>query len=688
MLTSGLYRKILFPVLAIGMVSFAAMYAFSVPFIRQAAHQLEEENAKTILDNVYFHVQTIHQDIEAYREYALEAHKGKLKDITLLVESYLLALSQDVEQGLVSEQKAKLRALNRIRGLRYGNDDYVWVANYDSVLISHPDPKLNNTNFAEVKDLHGNPIVPPMVEVAKRDGEGYTRYWWQRLGQEQPIEKLTYSRNYPQWSWVFGTGVYIDDVAQEYERRKQAAIEELRKLFSQVKIARTGYLYVFDAKRRMIIHPNPDLEGKDASNLISVQTGRPLLDDLIDASRRPDGKLCYKWNTLGDRQHYIYDKISWVRYHPGFDWYIASSVYTEEIDSSADMLSRRILIASSVLCFLLIGTLALLIRRFLMPVRELSEAALRVKNGDLSARSQVTDDDEVGLLAAAFNGMVEKLQDNLDTLDIKVKERTAELEQANETLTQLDRMKTSFLSSVSHELRTPLTSIRGFAKLIRKDFVKFFLPREGDPEIIAKAERIDRNLDIIIQEGERLTRLINDVLDLAKIESGRLAWQDQEIDIERLIQDAVDLVRGEFVAKQGVALRMEIEAELPQIHGDRDRLLQVLINLLSNAAKFTQQGEVMIAARAAGQDGIVVLVRDTGVGIPSGQLVKIFNHFHQITNQDTLTDKPKGTGLGLAICRQIVEHHGGRIWAESQPGEGSTLSFTLPARVGIGDGKE
>ncbi|MFZ5773858.1 MAG: cache domain-containing protein, partial [Thermodesulfobacteriota bacterium] len=590
MLSPGLHRKILLPTLGIVMAAFAAMYLFSVPSIRRTAHQLEEDAAKTILDNVCFHVDTIHQDIEAYRKYALESHKAKLKDITMLLDSSLHGLLQDVEKGVLNEEAAKQRALTEFRRFRYGNDDYVWVSDYNSVLIAHPDPSLNNVDFSQKTDVYGNPIVPPMVEVARRHGEGYTRYWWRRLGQDRPIEKLTYSRHFPQWGWVFGTGVYIDDVELEVEKRKQAAIEELRKILSQVKIARTGYLYVFDATHRLIIHPNPDLEGKNASHLISVTTGRKILDDLMDAARSPEGKLHYKWNKLSDKEHYVYDKISWVKYHPGFDWYIASSVYTEEIDSSAEMLSQRIFLVSAVVCFLLVGTLSLLIRRLLRPVRELSSMALQVKQGDLSARAHVVANDEIGILAMAFNEMVEKLQDNLTTLDLKVRERTAELELANEKLTQLDRMKTAFLSSVSHELRTPLTSIRGFAKLIRKDFIKFFLPRQEDAPMLAKAERIDKNLEIIIQEGERLTRLINDVLDLAKIESGKLRWQNETIAIRDLILEAIELSRGQFAAKEGVALRMEETAdELPMIQGDHDRLLQVLLNLLSNAIKFTDQ---------------------------------------------------------------------------------------------------
>ncbi|MFZ5776225.1 MAG: sensor histidine kinase [Thermodesulfobacteriota bacterium] len=280
-----------------------------------------------------------------------------------------------------------------------------------------------------------------------------------------------------------------------------------------------------------------------------------------------------------------------------------------------------------------------------------------------------------GKLETAYHEL-EKFKDSLENA---VKERTAELAEANVELTRHNQLKTAFISNVSHELRTPLTSIRGFAKLIRKDFSKYFRQDAAGKGLTAKAERIDQNLQIIELEGERLTRLVNDLLDFAKIESGRMTWQEEEIDVAALLGHAMSLAQGDFVTRPNVALRLEVPPELPVITGDRDRLVQVLVNLLNNAAKFTQQGEVVLAASMSPeQNALLVQVRDSGSGIPPDDLDKIFDQFHQASNRDTLTDKPKGTGLGLAICRQIVEHHGGRIWAESRPGAGSILSFTLP----------
>lgn len=255
-----------------------------------------------------------------------------------------------------------------------------------------------------------------------------------------------------------------------------------------------------------------------------------------------------------------------------------------------------------------------------------------------------------------------------------------ELGEANERLQKLDQMKSDFLSSVSHELRTPLTSIRGFASLIDREFSRSFAELAGeDGTLRKKAQRIRDNLEIILKESERLTRLINDVLDLAKIEAGRIVWNDALTQPETLIRDAMNAVQGMFDLKPQVLLRAETEHGLPPFFGDADRLMQVLVNLLNNAAKFTDAGEVVISATRNDDDMIRIDVRDTGIGFPAEDAELIFDKFQQSKQGDTLTERPKGTGLGLAISREIVTRHGGSLLAASEIGKGSVFTLTLPA---------
>ena len=245
---------------------------------------------------------------------------------------------------------------------------------------------------------------------------------------------------------------------------------------------------------------------------------------------------------------------------------------------------------------------------------------------------------------------------------------------------EVDRMKTEFISTVSHELRTPLTSVLGFAKIIRRKFLELVVPAlpPGDARIARGTGQIRENLDIIVAEGERLTELVDDVLDIAKMESGRCEWDMEPVSLAA-VADHVVKAATPLAARKGLALTADIASDLPAVMADRDRLVQVLLDLIGNAVKFTTSGWVRLSAAAV--DGEVrVAVADSGAGIAAKDLETIFEKFKQAG--DTLTEKPKGTGLGLPICRQIVERHGGRIWAESVPGKGSVFRFTLPALAG------
>ena len=236
-----------------------------------------------------------------------------------------------------------------------------------------------------------------------------------------------------------------------------------------------------------------------------------------------------------------------------------------------------------------------------------------------------------------------------------------------------DQSKSDFLSSVSHELRTPLTSVLGFARIIQKELEGRVFPSLAteDRKVKRAVEGVSEDLNIIIMEGERLTTLINNVLDLAKIEAGKIEWHMETITMPDVIERATAATSSLFEQKN-LALIKDFAPDLPPVIGDRDKLIQVVINLISNAVKFTDQGSVTCRVRQQGQE-VVVSVMDTGMGIAPEDYPKVFEKFKQVG--DTLTNKPKGTGLGLPICKEIVQHHGGRIWVESEIGRGSTFSF-------------
>ncbi|MCI0811451.1 MAG: hypothetical protein J4O10_07860, partial [Chloroflexi bacterium] len=235
---------------------------------------------------------------------------------------------------------------------------------------------------------------------------------------------------------------------------------------------------------------------------------------------------------------------------------------------------------------------------------------------------------------------------------------------------EVERLKDEFISTVSHELRTPLTSIKGAAEILLN------YPDE-DPATQAEF------LGIIDSESDRLTRLINDVLDLARLDSGQMRWHMSQADLVSVIGTAVDSTHALTVQKN-VTVKIGSADGLPPFESDTDKLVQVLTNLLSNAIKFTPSGGLICVRTRllpnldpkTGVKMAEVSVSDNGVGIPATELDNIFNRFQQVGT--TLSDRPQGTGLGLAISKEIVAHLGGEIWVESQLGKGSTFFFTIP----------
>ncbi|WP_020592568.1 sensor histidine kinase [Kiloniella laminariae] len=252
---------------------------------------------------------------------------------------------------------------------------------------------------------------------------------------------------------------------------------------------------------------------------------------------------------------------------------------------------------------------------------------------------------------------------SLEQKSLELESTTRQLRAANERLKELDRLKDEFLSTVSHELRTPLTSIRSFSEI---------LSDHPDLDEIEKS----RFLRIIVKESVRLTRLINQVLDLAKIEAGQMEWVVEKLDVARVIENSVEAMSA-LLSERTIQLEKDIWANLPAVKGDRDRLMQVIVNLLSNAVKFCdpKKGRVKVSVRRSGPE-LVVLVSDNGRGIPWISREKIFEKFHQ--SREGLTDKPHGTGLGLSISRQIVEYFGGRLELVESSSKGSVFGVFLP----------
>ncbi|HEY3120992.1 MAG TPA: ATP-binding protein [Vicinamibacteria bacterium] len=317
----------------------------------------------------------------------------------------------------------------------------------------------------------------------------------------------------------------------------------------------------------------------------------------------------------------------------------------------------------SILVSVLVATA--LATRITRPIEELTAGAQEVAEGHFERRLAIRSNDELQILADAFNHMAERLKENvaqLETSNVKLAALNAELQ-------QLDRMKSDLLANVSHELRTPLTAIKGYTDYII----------EG--KLGAITDKQEKGLTVVQRNLERLTKTINALLDFSRMEAGRLSLHLQPFAFGALVEQVHGMLRSEL-EKKGLAFTAEIEPGLPPVIADREKISAVIENLLVNAIKFTPEGgRVSVsAARAHGPTRAEAEVRvsDTGPGIPPDQLEKVFSRFHQVDSSSTR--RFGGVGLGLSIVKTILEAHGSSISADSLEGGGTSFRFTLPVR--------
>jgi diguanylate cyclase (GGDEF)-like protein len=360
----------------------------------------------------------------------------------------------------ITQQKQQ-KALDYVANLRYGDNEYFYISDFNSVLISHP--SMQGRDMSEVRDPEGILIVPPMVKLAREKGEAFHSYSWNKLGGNGKLyKKLTFAKLIPDWQWIIGTGVYLDRIEEKVEEKKAALINNLRTLLTHTKIADTGYIYIFDSMGNMVLHPNSNIEGKNFLELKNPGKNSFIFDDLLAAYNSPQKVLYYVWDKPNDKGNYSYDKVSWITYNKDFDWYICSSAYIDEINATGNALKQQIWIISFILLILAVVASAIFFKRLLRPIETLSHKAIQVKQGDLSVRSHEHGSDEIGTLAQTFDDMLDTIEENIHTLDKKVFDRTKDLHQM---IRKLDYL-------ASHDPMTGIYNRRKFFERANQEFIR------------------------------------------------------------------------------------------------------------------------------------------------------------------------------------------------------------------------
>ena len=581
---------------------------------------------------VYFHYQESREQLALLQQEVASGAAFKIEQFINEIEAAMEATSKSreiAENGLTQGYRFELKrllflepAITEAVALDTQNIARVRVSRLRGDLQSRLDLPVSQA-FNQAKQ--GKPYIGPVYFV--RDSEPY-------MTLAVPIDRFA--------------GEIIGVLEAEVN------LKYVWDVVSSIRIGRAGYAYAVSRSGDLIAHPD-----------ISLVLQRPSMAPLKQvqaAFQTPLGvtkrTAMVSSNVQGKN---VFTSSAVI---PGLDWAV---IIEQPVEEAYQPLYASILRTSSLLLvgigMALLASL-LVARRVVTPLRRLRQGVERIGRGDLGFRLELKTGDEIEILADEFNKMTVALQEAYTTLETKVIERTQELGVANQKMDEANRHKSAFLANMSHEFRTPLNAIIGFSEVLL------------DPSLKVTEEERKQFLTDVATSGKHLLKLINEILDLSKIEAGRMELQVEPASLSKVLGEVQSTMRH-LAAKKSIELRVYTDGGIALLSMDAARIKQVLLNLVGNAVKFTPEGgQVWVRTDAA--DGVVrVEVGDTGPGIPVEEHERIFQEFRQLKMNGSM-DKLGGTGLGLALTKKFVEMHGGKVWVESQVGKGSRFFFTLP----------
>lgn len=711
MLTS-LRSKVLLALTGTVLLSALTIMFFVSQVTTSQISTLQNTNALQLVQNTVLTVENQHKHLQHQRELLLKYKKIELQDIMQLAMITIHKYHDRYKRGDLSLQKAQAEATQAINEMRYAQGTgYIWINGTESPvprMIMHPFAPELEGKLLDSKDFNSGLGVESNLFVAAtntaiKDGDGYIEYQWpkpnrEKISTRQP--KLSYVKLFKEWNWVLGTGIYIDDIEREMKKYLGTILDDLTVSFNNTKFGKNGYMYLFNGEKEMLIHPS--LAGKDFSKLINPTTGNPILDDLIKGESTPSKSLTYQWEKpphhIGEFRFW---KKSFIFHFEPLDWYIASSIYIDELEEPATEISRYIFFLILTILFLVCLFSLFLANQLTKPLQLLALAAKRIDyDGIAKASVPVTGSVETRNLAEILNEMLESFRkavtakEELFTTTLALESRLHKAEKlesvgrlaagmAHEinTPTQYVSSNISFLqeaiediSQLLQELTDTVESEQAAGNLnsaIIEKIQSYFEKADWD----YLKDEIPKSLNQSDEGLEHIAKIVDAMKSFSQPGNGK--YEPHNINIG--IQNTVTVARSEW--KDTAVIDLQLDETLPEVPCYIDELNQVILRIIVNsvqaiAGKLQEnhepKGRITIVTKSEA-DHIDIGITDTGTGMSEETLKRIFEPFF------TTRTVGEGIGQGLTIVHDVVvnKHHG-KIDVKSDIGKGSTFTVSLP----------
>ena len=663
-LFNSISSKIVFLISLVLVVTATSIMYFTQRDVGTTMFDAQQKSARNVLELVRLNILGGYNRLIADKIDILNRMKADLKYIGHINHSVVQEFKSHASERGDNNALAKERALQWLSNGDYQQVD-VFVFDTNGKILGFSNADNNFEDFGSVYDIKSRRLVEVMNSQNLGEEGDMAVFHWQS-GDEASVKKLAFFVPVPEWDWTIAVAVDFDNIEAESERVLENIVKLLEKTFSKIKIAKTGYAFLFSGDGEILIAP-PGVDGGEFAGVVNSSTGNLLVDDLkraymekIDSIRFPDS----------NSENYELLEAH-VSYFKAFDWYFAVVVPVVEIEAPGNaMLQRQMIVIGLIFLVSTVFTFVF-VSKISKPLKVLSDYAKQLPKVDFTKESKSTDQvaslplkytDEVGRLAQSFAFMEKELKKNITAA---IESTAAKERLEREAAEEASRAKGAFLANMSHEIRTPINGMLGMM------------------ELLTHTELNSRQKDFVVtlrESGNSLLSIINNILDFSKIEASKMELESTQFCPGEILENAGAMF-AEMAQNKGLELVCSPDLELFQNYvGDPSRVQQIITNLCGNSIKFTEQGHIEMSAEVIDRESdrvkIKVVIRDTGIGLDSDVQEQIFNSFSQADS--STTRRYGGTGLGLSICKHLVELMGGEIGVNSKKGKGSTFWFTVP----------